>query len=57
MQPLVARRFGCVSTWCLHWMCLWLTAEVIQWKKYLTTMQITQFVIDLFAVYFGSKSH
>lgn len=25
-----------------------------QWKKYLTTLQITQFVIDLFAVYFGS---
>lgn len=28
---------------------------VTQWKKYLTTMQITQFVIDLFAVYFGSE--
>lgn len=27
-----------------------------QWKKYLTTMQIVQFVIDLFAVYFGSMS-
>ena len=27
----------------------------MQWKKYLTTMQITQFVIDLVAVYFGSK--
>jgi fatty acid elongase 3 len=27
----------------------------IWWKKYLTTMQITQFVIDLFAVYFGSE--
>ncbi|KAF9652012.1 GNS1/SUR4 membrane protein [Thelephora ganbajun] len=26
------------------------------WKKYLTTMQITQFVIDLFAVYFGTYS-
>jgi len=26
----------------------------IWWKKYLTTMQITQFVIDLFAVYFGT---
>lgn len=26
-----------------------------QWKKYLTTMQITQFVIDLAVVYFGSK--
>lgn len=25
-----------------------------QWKKYLTTMQIVQFIIDLFAVYFGS---
>jgi len=27
------------------------------WKKYLTTMQIAQFVIDLFAVYFGTYSH
>ncbi|KAF8581632.1 GNS1/SUR4 membrane protein, partial [Ramaria rubella] len=26
----------------------------IWWKKYLTSMQITQFVIDLFAVYFAS---
>ncbi|KAK8865585.1 hypothetical protein IAR55_000729 [Kwoniella newhampshirensis] len=26
----------------------------IWWKKYLTTMQITQFVIDLFIVYFAS---
>ena len=26
----------------------------IWWKKYLTTMQITQFVIDLFVVYFAS---
>ncbi|TCD71535.1 hypothetical protein EIP91_008916 [Steccherinum ochraceum] len=29
----------------------------IWWKKYLTTMQITQFVIDLFAVYFGTYSY
>jgi len=28
----------------------------IWWKKYLTTMQITQFVVDLFAVYFGTYS-
>lgn len=27
----------------------------LQWKKYLTTMQIAQFVIDLHLVYFGSK--
>lgn len=27
----------------------------MQWKKHLTTMQITQFVIDLFVVYFASK--
>jgi hypothetical protein len=27
-----------------------------QWKKYLTTLQITQFVIDLFVVYFASES-
>jgi len=29
----------------------------IWWKKYLTTMQITQFVIDLGLVYFGTYSH
>ncbi len=33
-----------------------LTISALQWKKYLTTMQIVQFVIDLFVVYFGSKS-
>lgn len=27
-----------------------------QWKKYLTSMQIIQFVIDIVIVYFGSKS-
>jgi fatty acid elongase 3 len=27
----------------------------LQWKKYLTTLQITQFVIDLFIVFFASK--
>jgi hypothetical protein len=26
-----------------------------QWKKYLTSMQIIQFIIDLFIVYFGSE--
>jgi len=26
-----------------------------QWKKYLTSMQIIQFIIDIFIVYFGSK--
>ncbi|KAI9572962.1 GNS1/SUR4 membrane protein [Boletus coccyginus] len=29
----------------------------IWWKKYLTTMQITQFIIDLFIVYFGTYQH
>ncbi|KAF7320342.1 Elongation of fatty acids protein [Mycena kentingensis (nom. inval.)] len=29
----------------------------IWWKKYLTTMQIVQFVIDLFLVYFGTYNH
>jgi len=29
----------------------------IWWKKYLTTMQIVQFVIDLFAVYFATYSY
>ncbi|OBZ79002.1 putative elongation of fatty acids protein 1 [Grifola frondosa] len=29
----------------------------IWWKKYLTTFQIAQFVIDLFAVYFGTYSY
>jgi len=29
----------------------------IWWKKYLTTMQIVQFVIDLFVVYFGTYSY
>jgi fatty acid elongase 3 len=33
----------------------WATAggRKIWWKKYLTTMQITQFVIDLIAIYFS----
>jgi len=29
----------------------------IWWKKYLTIMQITQFIIDLFVVYFGTYEH
>ncbi|KAK7694661.1 hypothetical protein QCA50_001849 [Cerrena zonata] len=29
----------------------------IWWKKYLTTLQIAQFVVDLFAVYFGTYSY
>jgi len=29
----------------------------IWWKKHLTTMQITQFVVDLFVVYFGTYSY
>jgi hypothetical protein len=29
----------------------------IWWKKYLTTLQITQFVIDLFIVYFATFNH
>ncbi|QRV76705.1 fatty acid elongase [Ceratobasidium sp. AG-Ba] len=37
----------------------WATAggRKIWWKKYLTTMQITQFIIDLVAVYFASYSY
>ncbi|TRM66316.1 ELO family [Schizophyllum amplum] len=37
----------------------WATAggAKIWWKKYLTTMQIVQFVIDLQLVYFGTYSH
>lgn len=31
-------------------------ADPLQWKKYLTTLQITQFIIDLFVVFFASKS-
>ncbi|KDE09745.1 hypothetical protein MVLG_00145 [Microbotryum lychnidis-dioicae p1A1 Lamole] len=29
----------------------------IWWKKYLTTLQITQFIVDLFVVYFASYSY
>lgn len=29
----------------------------IWWKKYLTTMQIAQFIIDIFVVYFGTYEH
>ncbi|KAM0748392.1 elongase of fatty acids ELO [Meredithblackwellia eburnea MCA 4105] len=29
----------------------------VWWKKYLTTMQITQFVVDLFVVYFATYSY
>lgn len=29
----------------------------IWWKKYLTTMQITQFIIDIFIVYFATYQH
>ena len=29
----------------------------IWWKKYLTLMQITQFIVDLFLVYFGTYQH
>lgn len=29
----------------------------IWWKKYLTTMQITQFVIDLFITYYATTNH
>ncbi|KAG8935921.1 hypothetical protein FRC03_000605 [Tulasnella sp. 419] len=37
----------------------WATAggRRIWWKKYLTSMQITQFIIDLFVVYFASYSY
>ncbi|KIJ61763.1 hypothetical protein HYDPIDRAFT_137355 [Hydnomerulius pinastri MD-312] len=30
---------------------------ILQWKKYLTTMQIVQFIIDLFVLYFGLYQH
>jgi len=37
----------------------WATAggRKIWWKKYLTTMQITQFVIDLFVLYFATYTY
>lgn len=37
----------------------WATAggRKIWWKKYLTTMQITQFIIDLCIVYFATTNH
>jgi len=35
--------------------CLTMPLIFFQWKKYLTTMQITQFVIDISVVYFGSE--
>lgn len=36
----------------------WATAAgyKIWWKKYVTVMQITQFILDLGLVYFGSRS-
>ncbi|GMK58217.1 hypothetical protein CspeluHIS016_0502490 [Cutaneotrichosporon spelunceum] len=37
----------------------WATAggAKIWWKKYLTTMQITQFVIDIFIIYYATTNH
>lgn len=52
-RPLVVLASGYVDDLLL------MAAEVdsvMQWKKYLTTMQITQFVLDISLVYFGSMS-
>lgn len=58
-------RFGYVglylindSTWPWRLICAFPLCGIMltpQWKKYLTSLQITQFVIDLFIVYFASE--
>lgn len=53
MQLLVVLRFGCVFLFVTYRFPEGFTR---QWKKYLTTLQIVQFIIDLFVVYYGSKS-
>jgi len=53
MQLPVVLRFGCVFLFVSY---RFPNGVARQWKKYLTTLQIGQFIIDLFVVYFGSKS-
>lgn len=49
----VVQRYGYVYAF-FHFRLSGLTSPISQWKKYLTMMQIIQFVIDIFLVYFGS---
>jgi len=57
MRLQVEPRYGsvvCVTIPILS--CLPAFFHFLQWKKYLTTMQIVQFIVDLHLVYFGSES-
>jgi hypothetical protein len=62
MRPQVGPRYGSVICVTIPMLVQMVIAylhffHLIQWKKYLTTMQIVQFIVDLHLVYFGSESN